>query len=259
MGMGRKLLGIVSDAFAAVAYVLNSRRPRRGLVVLSYGEVSPRTFTAQLKAIGLTRGVRIVGLGEVDHWLDHPPARGSAVMFSFDDGLHGQLHAASELYKYGLSGTFFVPATRFGDDQLSEEGVRLLVRLAQDVQPHLCVDRPLASLTPDELCEELSRCIDFCSRFAKPHAVAFPDATTSGDVPDGVARAIGERGIRIGFTNEQGWNGFRWLKSHPMRLRRIAITGRDRGIVAQAKAAGYAGPFAFIERQLVRISSLRGH
>jgi hypothetical protein len=257
MGMGRQLLGIASDAFAAVAYVLNSRRPRRGLVVLSYGEVSPRTFNAQLKAIGLTRGVKIVGLDEVDRWLDRPPTRGSAVMFSFDDGLHGQLHAASELNRYGLSGTFFVPATRFDDDQLGEDGVRLLVRLAQDVQPHLCADRPLAALTPDELCEEISRCLDFCSRFAKPRAVAIPDATTSSDVPDGVARAIGERGIRLGFTNEQGWNGFHRLKNQPMRLRRIAITGRDRGIVAQAKAAGYAGPLAFIERQLVRISSLR--
>lgn len=252
MGMGRYLLRKLNDALATGAYVAGGRRPKRGLVVLRYDDVEPSVFTAQLRAVGLTPRTRIVGLRDAAAWLDDPPPSGTHVLFTFDGGLNAQLYAATELAKYGLSAAFFVPVSRLGEAHLDDDGIRLLVQINHDVQPMLSGHLDLATLTPEEVCEELGHALDFCSRFAEPFAIAYAN---SDQPSERVAKVVARRGMRMGFSAEAGRNSARATRKHPLRLRRITVSPRDRPIVIQAKAAGHAGPVGFLTRTF---RSLRG-
>jgi len=270
LGLVRSSAWWASDLVAACMYVLRARRPRPGLTVLAYcmsprppwQNVSPGRFSEQLKAIGMTKGVSIVGLSEVERWRSGLPERGSYVLLTFDDGLHCQLYAAAELSRYALSAAFFVPSGPLPSDAwepLDDDGIRLLVRLGMDVQPHGREHRSLGRLRPQALASDLDHSLGHCARFARPYAFAYPCGDTArGDVTPRVAEALCDRGIRLAFTTDIGSNSFALVRDRPLHLKRIPMAQHDRRIFAQAKAAGYSGPLPAIRRLAFRIGRARG-
>jgi peptidoglycan/xylan/chitin deacetylase (PgdA/CDA1 family) len=282
LGLARSSAWWASGLVAVGMYVLGGRRPRAGLTVLAYRmsprhpwrHVTPERFSDQLRSIGMTKGVSIVGLSQVERWRSHPPDSGSYVLLTFDDGLQRHLHAAAELSRYALSGAFFIPsgplpsgAPANEEERLDPDGIRLLVRLGMYVQPRGHEHHSLGRLTPEALAGELDHSLSYCAHFAHPFSFAYPGAypgshpggsKAHGDVTDEVTQALCDRGIRLAFTTEIGRNTFRWIHDEPLRLKRVPMAQHDRRIFAQAKAAGYSGPLPPLRRLALRIGRALG-
>ena len=167
---------------------------------LGYQTVSSRTFRAWQQGQGVL------------------PER--TVVLTFDDGYTSHLEVvASLLLRYRYSATFFIPVERVGrPGHLTWEQLRKLVFLGMEIGSHGMTHRPLTSLAPEELDQELAESKRILEeRLGVPvRALAAPGGFWDGKVAEAAKRA----GYDAVWVSMIGTNG---RDTNPAALRRVVV------------------------------------
>ena len=142
------------------------------------------------------------------------------VVLTFDDGYTSHLDiVASLLLRYRFSATFFIPVERVGrSGHLTWEQLRKLVFLGMEIGSHGMTHRPLTSLSPKELDQELGeskRTLE--ERLGVPiQALAAPGGFWNGKVAEAAQRA----GYDAVWVSMIGTNG---RDTNSAALRRVVV------------------------------------
>ena len=142
------------------------------------------------------------------------------VVLTFDDGYTGHLDiVASLLLRYRYSATFFIPVERVGrPGHLTWEQLRKLVFLGMEIGSHGMTHRPLTSLAPEELDQELAESKRILEeRLGVPvRALAAAGGFWNGKVAEAAKRA----GYDAVWVSMIGTNG---RDTNPAALRRVVM------------------------------------
>ena len=142
------------------------------------------------------------------------------VVLTFDDGhaSHFEL-VAPLLVRYRFTGTFFVTSGYVGRlGYMSWEQLRKLVFLGMEIGSHGATHRPLTSLSPQEVAEEMraSRQLLTDQLGVPIHAMAAP----GGFWNQAVAEASKQAGYEAVWLSTIGTNG---RETNPLALRRVVV------------------------------------
>ncbi len=242
--------------------------------------VSPCTFKKQMLALRSVRGVKVVSAKTVAGLLkDSTVSPGSYVLVTFDDGYQNVLCAAKMLHQENCSGVIFVVTDYIGkpvfdfntydvwcqglpDSEpiwykpLSLADCRELLKLGMEIQLHGHSHRPLGSLDDDDLHEEISNGKTTIEKLGAGDAIAlaYPyGSSRAGHFNQHVEAYLKTMGIQFAVSTDAGTNRLLDLKSHAYRLLRIPIHEHDRGLLFQAKAAGYCGILPIVKAAAYRM------
>ena len=142
------------------------------------------------------------------------------VVLTFDDGYTSHFEiVAPLLLRYHFSATFFIPVERVGRaGHLTWEQLRKLVFLGMEIGSHGVTHRPMTSLSPEELDQELvdsKRILE--ERLGVPvRALAAPGGFWNGKVAEAAQRA----GYDAVWVSMIGTNG---RDTNPAALRRVVV------------------------------------
>ena len=242
--------------------------------------VSPGAFEKQLAALRSIPGLKVVSAKTVIGLLkDSAACAGSYLLITFDDGYQNNLDAAKILYKQNYPAVVFVvtdyigkPAFDFNTydmwcqaipdakpawyKPLSIAECQELLKLGVEVQLHGHTHRPLGSLRDDDLNEEIRNSKTMIDRLGAGGAIAlaYPyGSSRAGHFNQEVEACLKANGIQFALSTDAGINRLSELKSQAYRLRRIPIHEHDRGLLFQAKAAGYCGILPLVKAAAYRM------
>ena len=241
--------------------------------------VSPRTFKKQMLALRSIRGVKVVSAKTVAGLLkDSTVSPENYVLITFDDGYQNVLDAAKVLHQENYSAVIFVVTDYIGKPvfdfntydvwcqglpnsepnwykPLSLADCQELLRLGIEIQLHGHSHRPLGSLQDDDLKEEITNSKATIERLGAGDAIAlaYPyGSSRAGHFNEHVEAYLKTKGIQFAVSTDAGTNPLRDLKNHAYRLLRIPIHEHDRGLLFQAKAAGYCGILPLVKAAAYR-------
>jgi peptidoglycan/xylan/chitin deacetylase (PgdA/CDA1 family) len=246
--------------------------------------VEPRTFERQLDELARMRDVALVSVRDIAGWVDTGgPRNGSYVAMTFDDGWHHLVEQLSTPAARGVPITVFVSTAHLGRPlleffrfdrwhvptahdrakvltPLDLADCRALVAAGVDVQPHGHTHRSLGNLPDAEMRAEIAQSVGVMEQELGVRAIAFayPYGTSRfADCTPRVEMALADRGIRIALRSDPGLNRLDALCEQALRLRRVAVTEFDVGLILRAKASGYLGflPFLASRSQALRSSA----
>ena len=246
--------------------------------------VCPQVFGRQVDACLRMANTKVVSASEVREWIHagRMPS-GAYLMFTFDDGRQNVLAAASKLRKEGLPGVVFV-ATGFLDEPvfnadpydrwasglpnpdpswyrpLTRDECRSLVDMGMEVQPHTHTHRNMGKLGKADLQYEIEKSKGIIQEIGMdPHiGFAYPGGSTKTAVSAEAETALRESGTAFCASTDAGHNPPWSLEQCRFRLKRLPVHNFDRGILFQAKAAGYSGLLPLLKDLSYRASSVRG-
>lgn len=142
------------------------------------------------------------------------------VVLTFDDGHAGHFElVAPLLVRYRFTGTFFVTSGYIGrPTYMTWEQLRKLVFLGMEIGSHGATHRPLTSLSPKEVAEELRTSRELLTeQLGVPiHAMAAP----GGFWNQAVAEASKQAGYEAVWLSTIGTNG---RETSPLALRRVVV------------------------------------
>jgi peptidoglycan/xylan/chitin deacetylase (PgdA/CDA1 family) len=229
--------------------------------------VHPATFRRQISRLRTVPGVTVISVGRIVEWLaSAPPRDGSFVAVTLDDGWRHMVPLLSEAPIREVPMTVFVPTGHIGREYfgffrfdrwfvtadgrqapitpLTGEDCHDLLAAGIEVQPHGHTHRSLGNHNDEALAAEIDQCVAALDRGFGVRAVAFayPYGTARfGDCTPRVERALDERGIQVAMRSEAGINRLAELRRERLRLRRVAVSEADVGLILAAKASGYLG------------------
>jgi peptidoglycan/xylan/chitin deacetylase (PgdA/CDA1 family) len=242
--------------------------------------VSPSTFHKQVQAVRAIRGLTVVSAKAVSALVTHSKvAPGSYLLITFDDGYQNNLVAAKILHQAGYPAVIFVVTDYLGKPvfdfntfdtwcqalpdakpawykPLTLAECQELVKLGMAVQLHGHTHRPLGALDNNELNEEIanSKAVVTSLGTGDAIALAYPyGSSRAGHFNEQVEACLKAQGIHFALSTDAGTNSLSQLKSEAYRLRRIPIHEHDRGLLFQAKAAGYSGILPLIKAAAYRL------
>jgi peptidoglycan/xylan/chitin deacetylase (PgdA/CDA1 family) len=246
--------------------------------------VRPHVFGGQVDACLKIGNTKVVSASEVRKWVyaGQMPA-GAYVMFTFDDGRQNVMAAASKLQESGLPGVVFV-ATGFLDEPvfsadpydrwasglpnpnpswcrpLTRDECRALVQMGMEVQPHTHTHRNMGKLRGVELQDEIGRSKAIVQEIGQdPHiGFAYPGGSTRTAVSAEAEAALRESGTAFCVSTDAGHNPPALLERRRFQLKRLPVHDCDKGILFQAKAAGYGGLLPILKDLSYLVSPLRG-
>lgn len=176
------------------------------------------------------------------------------VVFTFDDGYTSHLDiAASLLIRHRFTGTFFVTLDKIGRPGfLTWEQLRKLVFLGMEIGSHGATHKPLTSLSPGELNEELIRPKRVLEQqLGVPVlSMAAPGGFWNGAVAEAARRA----GYDAMWVSTIGANG---RETNPLALRRVVVRQPFSLERISAMAEGNASAFWWAQRQQFVIRLLK--
>jgi peptidoglycan/xylan/chitin deacetylase (PgdA/CDA1 family) len=242
--------------------------------------VSPGTFEKQLAALPSIRGLRVISAKTVAGLLkDSTVSAGSYLLITFDDGYQNNLCAARMLHQQNCPGVIFVvtdyigkPVFDFNTYDVWCQGLpnaepiwykpvsitdcQELLKLGMEIQLHGHSHRPLGSLQNDDLNEEIRNSKTTVERLGGGEAIAlaYPyGSSRAGHFNQHVEDCLKTKGIQFAVSTDAGTNPWPELKRQAYRLRRIPIHEHDRGLLFQAKAAGYCGVLPLVKAAAYRM------
>jgi peptidoglycan/xylan/chitin deacetylase (PgdA/CDA1 family) len=242
--------------------------------------VSPGTFGKQMAAVRAIQGLKVVSAKMVAGLLqDSKDFAGSYLLITFDDGYQNNLCAAEILHQQNYSSVIFVVTDYIGKPvfdfntfdvwcrglpnaqpswykPLSVAECQELLRLGMEVQLHGHTHRPLGSLPNADLDVEIknSKAMIQSLGAGDALALAYPyGSSRAGHFNQQVEDCLRAQGIQFAVSTDAGTNPLPELKSQAYRLRRIPVHEHDRGLLFQAKAAGYCGILPLIKAAAFRM------
>ncbi len=242
--------------------------------------VSPGTFEKQLSALQSIRGLKVISAKTVAGFLEGSTvSSGSYLLITFDDGYQNNLRAAKILHEKNLPAVIFIvtgyvgkPVFDFNTWDVWCQGLpnanptwyrpvtgmecQDLLKLGMELQLHGHTHRPLGSLDSDDLDEEIKSSKAAIEKLGAGDAtaLAYPyGSSRAGHFNQQVEACLKKNGIRFGVATDAGTNPLPELESLAYRLRRIPIHEHDRGLLFQAKAAGYCGILPLVKAAAYRL------
>ncbi len=176
------------------------------------------------------------------------------VVFTFDDGYTSHFEiAASLLMRYRFTGTFFITVDKIGHPgHLTWDLVRKLVFLGMEIGSHGVTHRPLTTLSPSELEEELVSSKRTLERqLGVPiFSIAAPGGFWNGAVAEAAKRA----GYDAVWVSTIGTNG---KDTNPLALRRVVVRRPFSAERIVAMVEGWQPAFWWASHQQFLIRALK--